>query len=69
MSPLYTHHKRGGVYSIKAEGRLQLDGEHDMAEVVIYRDVASGSWWVRRKDEFFDGRFKLLSAGINRHDR
>lgn len=60
--PQYRHRKRGTVYEIVAEGRLQLDGEHDMAEMVIYRDVKSGEVWTRRKAEFFDGRFDAIRS-------
>lgn len=45
-------------YKIVAEGEVQArkpltEGER----VMIYQNVQDGTVWVRRKTEFFDGRF------------
>jgi len=59
--PRYRHIKRGTVYEIVLRCCLQLDGDHDMSPMVVYRDVADGSIWTRRQSEFFDGRFAALT--------
>jgi len=59
--PRYRHVKRGTIYEIVLRCCLQLDGEHDMSPMVVYRDVADGSIWTRRQSEFFDGRFAALT--------
>ena len=59
--PRYRHVKRGTIYEIVLRCCLQLDGEHDMSPMVVYRDVADGSLWTRRQSEFFDGRFEALT--------
>lgn len=64
--PRYRHRKRGTVYRILHLGgtpRLQLDGIHDMDEMVVYQDISSGAIFVRLKTEFFDGRFEELRDG------
>ena len=60
---LYRHKKRGGLYEILDLGpaNLQLDGPDDGAEVVIYRSHQDGRIWVRKKYEFFDGRFEEVT--------
>lgn len=59
--PRYRHVKRGTIYEIILRCCLQLDGDHDMSPMVVYRDVADGSIWTRRQSEFFDGRFEALT--------
>lgn len=54
----YTHHKRGGLYVITDEFTLQMDGKHDHAEMVGYKNLLDGKKWVRLKSEFNDGRFE-----------
>lgn len=48
---------RGAETRLKAKKVL-----FDRDEVVIYRDVQSGAFSVRGKDEFLDGRFTLLPS-------
>lgn len=71
MIKRYKHKKRGTAYTIVAIGKIQssdwvtdfgIDGSIliDGKEVVIYRCLEDGEYWVRPKDEFFDGRFEEL---------
>jgi hypothetical protein len=59
----WRHVKSGGEYEIVAIGRLQVSGELDMAECVVYKslrgsgDYPVGSIWVRPLKDFLDGRF------------
>jgi hypothetical protein len=34
----------------------------DMREVAIYQSVRDGSWWVRPREEFEDGRFEEIAS-------
>ena len=55
-------HRKGGIYDVLGEARIQSDIPlTDMDEVVIYQSLEDGSLWARRKDEFFDGRFKAIA--------
>lgn len=54
---LWTHNALGGIYMLEGDATLQLDGPDDMAEMVIYRNLLDSKFWVRKKDEFHDGRF------------
>ena len=55
-------HKKGGVYDVISEGKVQTEnGLFDMDNVVIYRSLSDGSIWVRGADEFFDGRFTAIA--------
>ena len=52
-----THrHKKGGLYRVIAEGL----NEADRLPVVVYDD-AHGQVWVRSAQEFWDGRFTIVS--------
>jgi hypothetical protein len=59
----WRHRKRGSVYPLVEEARLQTDGAtlSDMEPMRVYR-AADGSLWVRSAAEFHDGRFEELSA-------
>jgi hypothetical protein len=71
----HRHNKRGSEYVLLGIGRMQsaywLDGLDeegrlvDMREVVIYRSLDGGSFWVRPREEFEDGRFSALRTGGN----
>lgn len=54
---LWSHNTRGGIYMLVDEATLQLTGPDDMSQMVIYRDLLDSKFWVRKKDEFHDGRF------------
>lgn len=62
--PRYRHKKRGTTYRVIGEANSQVVGE-PIGEgdlVVVYRADSDGTLWVRRKDEFYDGRFEALPA-------
>ena len=60
---IYKHIKRGTLYEIIGTAKLQLDGEHDMSDMVIYRDLSDlSSTWTRKQSEFFDGRFVQINT-------
>lgn len=55
---IYRHLKSGNLYSIiDPDARLEWD---PWEPVVVYKSVDTGKVWVRRANEFFDGRFKKL---------
>lgn len=55
----WSHHK-GGEYYRLGDARIQSATPlSDMDEVVVYR-AADDSYWVRKKEEFYDGRFTKL---------
>lgn len=62
----YRHQKRGSTYQViadDAEVQVASGVGIDEAEiVVVYRAESDGSYWVRRRPEFYDGRFELLPA-------
>ena len=61
----HEHVKTKGLYSRVGVGKVQTtDGLLDMDEVVIYRSTRDGSWWVRGKKEFEDGRFAALDMRV-----
>lgn len=51
----YRHIKTNGLYEILACGKQ----EADESDVVVYRNVATGEVWVRPRELFFDGRFRM----------
>jgi hypothetical protein len=63
----HRHIKSGGLYQKLGEGKMQShDWKHeftlksiDMTRVVIYQ-AQDGSYWVRPKAEFEDGRFEEI---------
>lgn len=62
----WKHVKSGGEYEVVGVGRLQVNGELDMAECVVYKslqasgDFPVGSMWVRPVADFLDGRFEKI---------
>jgi len=60
----FRHIKRGGVYSIIGNAQVQAPDDAPLTDyelVVVYRDH-EGELWVRRKSEFYDGRFERIAA-------
>ena len=56
----WQHLKRGSTYIEIGRGRLQIEGDLDMTEVVVYMSEEDGLIWVRPVSEFEDGRFESL---------
>lgn len=57
----WKHLKRGSIVKIAGRGRAQAATRpiNDMDPVTIYQH--DGEWWVRRTEEFEDGRFEKLA--------
>lgn len=68
----WLHRKRQTTYTELGRGRLQIDCDHDMTEVVIYESNKDGTLWARPAAEFADGRFVPVvifnGKGVVRHD-
>ncbi|WP_210324604.1 DUF1653 domain-containing protein [Chelatococcus reniformis] len=59
----WRHVKRGGLYDVVGLAQVQTTDElTDYEVVVVYRSKHDGELWVRRKSEFYDGRFEPLPA-------
>ena len=58
----WRHLKRGSVVTVMGRGKAQCATNciGEMTDVTIYQH--DGKWWVRRTDEFEDGRFERLTA-------
>lgn len=61
----YRHKKRGTIYDVVTDAAsIQCAAMPEIEAVfgddcwTIYRDVATGSWYVRPTEEFLDGRFE-----------
>lgn len=66
------HKKRGSTYEILGIGKMQTEFAKDgidMAEVVVYKSMSDGSFWVRPVDDFNDGRFEIVNATLKSIDR
>lgn len=56
------HVKRGTVYKIIGEAKIQTDIPlTDYDDVIVYQGESDGHIWVRRKTEFEDGRFEAYN--------
>jgi hypothetical protein len=49
-------HTKGGQYVIRDE----VTNEADLKPHIVYQDILTGQKWSRSKEEFFDGRFKVV---------
>ena len=62
---LFRHLKRGAVYQVQSKTcRVQCPIDEPLRDdelVMLYRNVESGAWAVRRRSEFEDGRFEEVS--------
>lgn len=64
MGQRYQHVKRGTVYEVVGEAKVQDAGDRGIVEgdvVVVYRGD-DGQLWAREYSEFHDGRFAALAA-------
>ena len=60
------HIKRVTSYDILGEAHIQTEEPlEDMSRVVVYRCRETGHLWVRRHEEFFDGRFEISQESNN----
>jgi hypothetical protein len=60
----YRHKKRGTSYTIVGTAQVQAPDDAPLTDfevVVVYRGD-DGNLWVRRRSEFFDGRFEQLAV-------
>jgi len=56
---VWRHKKRGSTYDVIGEAKIQADEPLTDYEVaVVYRCRETGDLWIRRKSEFYDGRFE-----------
>ena len=67
MGERYRHKKRGRVYevitdaaSVQCATMPEIEDVFDDDTWTVYRDVVTGSWYVRPTEEFLDGRFELI---------
>lgn len=62
IDAVWRHKKRGSSYTIKGHARVQCETPLQDGELpLLYQDVVSGEYSVRRDDEFFDGRFEQIA--------
>lgn len=62
---LWKHKKRGTTYVLIGDAEVQAEESLTEAEiVVVYKAQKDGRLWVRRKSEFYDGRFEALTAAL-----
>jgi len=59
----YQHIKTGGVYVFECQAK----DEKTAAALAVYRNVATGEFWVRPLAEFQDGRF-VAEDGLHEFD-
>ncbi len=54
----WRHKKRGTTYAIVGSACVQADDPLRDHEIVVVYRAEDGQLWVRRKTEFYDGRFE-----------
>lgn len=62
---LWRHRVRGTIYRILGTGRIQCPAAAPMQDdemPLLYMDINSGGFGIRRPDEFHDGRFERIVA-------
>lgn len=63
MPDKYRHKKRGTIYTVVGMATVQCEPSDDIADgeaMILYQD-ANGQYWVRRYEEFHDGRFEPVT--------
>ncbi len=55
---LMRHKKSGDVYRVE----MFVTDEANLAPLVVYSDVETGTLWSRPAKEFFDGRYERVIA-------
>lgn len=61
----WRHKKRGSEYNLVGEAEFQLSSHDPLTDgevVVVYRSTFDGALYVRRKFEFYDGRFESIAT-------
>lgn len=63
MTDVYRHKKRGTKYIINSDDvRVQCETPlQDGEKVLLYHDIVTGKYSVRRASEFHDGRFEKVN--------
>jgi hypothetical protein len=63
FKPTHRHIKTGGEYRVIGNAIAVSRGAILENEVVAVYEAADGSWFVRSRSEFFDGRFERIAPG------
>ena len=61
IETLWRHYQRQTVYRVIGAAAIQCPDDRPLRDdenVLLYQDVNSGKYYVRRNSEFYDGRFE-----------